>query len=135
MKAQQRWTRGQRTVLEALEGKDYLLSAQEIYSQLRETPQEVGLATVYRALELLVTQDKIQAISLGEGDQQTYYQLKSNSAHGSHHLVCTSCKKIIALPQCPVGELEHQLSQQHHFVIDYHVLNFFGSCRTCAASS
>jgi len=118
--------------LEALEGKDQLLSAQEIYAQLRDTPDEVGLATVYRALEMLVTKGKVQAISIG--DQQTYYQLKGSDRHGSHHLICTDCRTVISLPHCPVGELERQLSRQHRFAIDYHVLDFFGLCHICAAS-
>jgi len=126
-----RWTRGQRTVLEALQGKERLVSAQEIYSQLRDTPEEVGLATVYRALEILLARGQVQAVSMG--DQQTYYQLKSNQRHGSHHLICTVCKRVIPLPACPVGELERQLSQQHRFAIDYHVLDFFGLCHVCAS--
>lgn len=130
MNTQQRWTRGQRTVLDALQDKDHLLSAQEIYSQLRDTPQEVGLATVYRALEMLLARGQVQAVSVG--DQQTYYQIKSNHRHGSHHLICTHCKRVIALPACPVRELESQLSQQHRFSIDYHVLDFFGLCQACA---
>lgn len=130
MTTPQRWTRGQRTVLEALQGKERLISAQEIYSQLRDTPEEVGLATVYRALEILLARGQIQAVSMG--DQQTYYQLKSNQRHGSHHLICTVCKRVIPLPACPVGELERQLSQQHRFAIDYHVLDFFGLCHMCA---
>ncbi|WP_218081912.1 Fur family transcriptional regulator [Anthocerotibacter panamensis] len=132
MDTQQRWTRGQKTVLEVLQGKEHLLSAQQIYTQLRDTPQEVGLATVYRALEMLVTRGRIQAISIGE-DQQTYYQIKGSHRHGSHHLICRVCKRVVPLPACPVGELEHQLSRQHHFTIDYHVLDFFGLCHACAA--
>jgi Fur family transcriptional regulator, ferric uptake regulator len=127
---QQRWTRGQRTVLDILEGKEHLISAQEIYALLRNTPQEVGLATVYRALEILVVKGEVQAISMG--DQQTYYQLHKHTRHGSHHLICTSCRHVVPLPSCPVGELEKQLSQQHHFAITYHVLDFFGLCRACA---
>ena len=129
MTHQQRWTRGQRTVLEVLQGQEHLLSAQEIYTQLRDTPQELGLATVYRALEMLITRGEVQAVSMG--DQQTYYQINQSHRHGSHHLICTHCKRVIPLPACPVGELEKQLSQKHHFAIDYHVLDFFGLCQTC----
>jgi len=127
-----RWTRGQQTVLAMLQNQDHLLSAQEIYSQLRSTPQEVGLATVYRALETLVVKGAVQAVSLG--DQQTYYQIKSNQRHGSHNLVCRDCKKVIPLPACPVSTLERELSAKHQFTIDYHVLDFFGLCRSCVAN-
>ncbi len=131
---QQRWTRGQRTVLDVLQdSKDQLLSAQQIYTQLRDTPHEVGLATVYRALEMLVARGTIQAISLG--DQQTYYQMQDNSRHGGHHLICLSCKKVIPLSACPVSELERQLSRRHDFAISYHILNFFGLCTNCSATN
>jgi Fur family ferric uptake transcriptional regulator len=122
-----RQTKGQQAVLEILGSNEHLLSAQEIYVELRATEHPVGLATVYRALESLVAEGKLQTINL-EG--QAYYQV-AQSSHSRHHLVCLQCKKVIPIAGCPVGELERQLSSRHAFAIDYHVLDFFGTCAQC----
>ncbi len=126
-----RQTKGQQAVLDTLGRSEHLLSAQEIYVQLRATEYPVGLATVYRAVESLVEEGKIQSISL-EG--QAYYQV-AQGRHSRHHLVCLECKKVIPIAGCPVGELERQLSSQHAFVINYHVLDFFGTCAQCDSLS
>jgi Fur family transcriptional regulator, ferric uptake regulator len=122
-----RQTKGQQAVLEILGSSEHLLSAQEIYIALRDTEHPVGLATVYRAVEALVEEGKLQTLSL-EG--QAYYQV-AQGTHSRHHLVCLQCKKVIPIAGCPVGELERQLSSQHAFAIDYHVLDFFGTCAQC----
>jgi Fur family ferric uptake transcriptional regulator len=127
-------TKGQKAVLDLLEQARQPLSAQEIFLQLRGTEQEVGLATVYRSLEVLQELDRIQTIDV-RGNQhghgtQTHY-LIGRESHGRHHLICLSCKRVVPLDHCPVGDLESHLSRDHRFEIQYHVLDFYGTCHDC----
>ncbi len=124
-----RQTRSQRLILDMLEQRSQPMSAQEIFIELRNLGTALGLATVYRSLESLQTQGHLQAINLG--DHQSYYQVLPKSGHNQHHLICTHCRKVIPLPSCPVGDLEDKLSDTYHFAIDYHVLDFYGTCQTC----
>ncbi len=124
-----RQSRNQKLILELLQHQSQPLSAQEIFLELRNANHNVGLATVYRILETLRTEGKLQTIHLG--DPQTYYQLLPSNGHNRHHLICTQCRQVIPLPNCPIGDWEEQLSRQYHFVIDYHVLDFYGTCARC----
>ena len=122
-------TRGEQAVLDLLDGRSQPLSAQDIFMQLRQGDRPVGLATVYRAIASLKDGGYLQQLDLE--DNQAYYQLASRSSHSSHHLICTSCRKVTPLASCPVSELELQLSKQYDFAIERHVLDFYGVCAEC----
>ena len=124
-----RQTRNQKLILEVLEHRSQPLSAQEIFLELRNANHTVGLATVYRVLDALRNEGKLQAVNLG--DQQTYYQVLPSNGHNRHHLICTECRRVVPLPDCPVEDLEAQLSSQYQFAIEYHVLDFYGICAEC----
>ncbi|MEN9203804.1 MAG: transcriptional repressor [Thermostichus sp. DG_1_6_bins_120] len=124
-----RQTRNQKLILEVLQHHSQPLSAQDIFLQLRNANHSVGLATVYRVLDTLRNEGKLQSINLG--DPQVYYQVLPSNGHNRHHLICTQCRQVIPLSGCPVGDLEAQLSRQYQFVIEYHVLDFYGTCAQC----
>ncbi|AGY56977.1 Fur family transcriptional regulator [Gloeobacter kilaueensis] len=121
-------TKGQQAVLEVLVHSHRPLSAQDIYLELRGTEQEVGLATVYRSLEALHGGGRVQIIDVR--DNQAHY-LIGKASHSQHHLICLNCKRVVPLDHCPVGDLEKHLSQDHEFQIEYHVLDFYGTCGDC----
>jgi len=126
-----RQTRSQKLILDLLSHRSQPLSAQEIFVELRNGQQSVGLATVYRSLEALQNEGQLQAVNLG--DHQSYYQMLPSDGHNRHHLICTQCRKVVPLSICPVEDLESKLSSRHGFVIDYHVLDFYGTCSDCRA--
>ena len=48
-----------------------------------------------------------------------------------HHLICSDCGTVIDFIDCDLGGLESRLSQDNHFEIDGHILEFIGRCREC----
>lgn len=124
MKAQR--TRSQDRILNMLKTINRSVSAQEIYIELRNRNQNMGLATVYRALEALKLEGAVQVRTLGSGES-----LYSTVKQDKHHLTCLQCGASIPIDQCPVHELENQLQQVHQFKIFYHTLEFFGLCDRC----
>jgi Fur family ferric uptake transcriptional regulator len=119
-------TRSSNRILNLLKTLNRGISAQEIYLELRQSSQTMGLATVYRALEALKLEGAIQARTLANGES-----LYSCVQEDKHHLTCLQCGVSIAIHQCPVHELESQLQQSHQFKIYYHTLEFFGLCDRC----
>jgi len=119
-------TRSQDRILKLLNSSDRALSAQELYLELRQRKQGLGLATVYRALDALKLAGDIQVRTLVSGES-----LYSSKQEDRHHLTCLQCGESIELAECPVHQLETQLHQQHHFKIYYHTLEFFGICTLC----
>jgi Fur family ferric uptake transcriptional regulator len=120
-------TRSQEKVLQLLKQFDREMSAQDIYVELRNRNQSVGLATVYRALEGLKLEGTVQVRTLSTGES-----LYSCVQTDKHHLTCLQCGQSIAIDECPVERLEDRLQSMHHFRIYYHTLEFFGVCATCA---
>lgn len=124
MKAQR--TRSQQTVIEVLQNLKKAISAQELYIELRNRQQNMGLATVYRSLEALKLQGELQVRLLPNGE--SVYSLVSRDRH---HLTCVNCNTSIPIEECPVHELERQLEKFHQFKVYYHTLEFFGLCDRC----
>lgn len=119
-------TRSQERILTLLKTLNRAISAQDIYVELRNGSQSIGLATVYRALEALKLEGVVQVRTLASGES-----LYSSLQQDKHHLTCLQCGKSIPIDECPVHELETQLHQYHKFKIFYHTLEFFGLCNRC----
>lgn len=119
-------TRSQERILNLLKTLNRAISAQDIYVELRNGSQSIGLATVYRALEALKLEGVVQVRTLASGES-----LYSSVQQDKHHLTCLQCGKSIPIDECPVHELETQLHQFHQFKIFYHTLEFFGLCNRC----
>lgn len=125
MKSHQR-TRSQERIFNFLKSLNQAVSAQDIYSKLRQGNQSIGLATVYRALEALKMEGVVQVRTLATGES-----LYSSVQRDQHHLTCLNCGASIAIDECPVHQLEHELEHSHQFKVYYHTLEFFGLCDRC----
>jgi Fur family transcriptional regulator, ferric uptake regulator len=125
MKAPAR-TRSQERILSLLKTIKLGISAQDMYIELRNRNQSMGLATVYRSLEVLKLEGLVQMRTLPNGEA-----LYSLAQQDKHHLTCLSCGTSIPINQCPAHELEVELQVSHKFKIFYHTLEFFGLCNQC----
>mgnify|MGYP003444572601 FL=1 len=119
-------TRSQKRILTLLQSLKRSISAQDLYIELRNREQDMGLATVYRSLEALKLQGEVQVRTLANGESE-YSLIKSDR----HHLTCVNCGASIAIDECPVHNLEQQLETSHTFKVYYHTLEFFGLCQKC----
>lgn len=124
MKAQR--TRSQERIMTVLQSLNRSISAQDLYIELRNREQDMGLATVYRSLEALKLQGEVQVRTLANGES-VYSSLKSDR----HHLTCVNCGVSLPIDECPVHDLEKQLEKSHTFKVYYHTLEFFGLCQKC----
>ncbi|MBD2453349.1 transcriptional repressor [Nostoc sp. FACHB-87] len=122
-------TRSQERILNLLKSVKQGISAQDIYIELRNRNQNMGLATVYRSLEALKLEGLVQVRTLANGEA-----LYSLVQQDKHHLTCLQCGMSIPINQCPVHDLEDQLQVSHKFKIFYHTLEFFGLCDQCQVS-
>jgi len=123
-------TRSQERILKLLKTLNRSISAQELFVELRNRDQTMGLATVYRGLEALKLEGVVQVRTLATGES-LYSSLQSDQ----HHLTCLNCGRSIPINECPVHQLETQLQEDHQFKIYYHTLEFFGLCGRCAADN
>ena len=122
-------TRSQDRILNLLKTLSRAVSAQDLYVELRNRDQSMGLATVYSALEALKLEGLVQVRTLASGES-----LYSSVQRDQHHLTCLNCGESIPIDECPVHQLESELQDSHQFKIYYHTLEFFGLCDRCAVA-
>lgn len=115
-------------VMELLAREGCLLSAQDIHDLLRERGRRVGMASVYRTLELLSSHGLVRRVEAG-GVASFEVMLASGEHH--HHLVCERCGETIPFAD---PELERVLDdvQQRLGVPDAeHEVIIHASCQGC----
>lgn len=123
-----RLTPQRQAVLEAfLSNPDHHLSADDVYSIVKSRHPEIGLATVYRTLELFREQHILHELDFGQG--MSRYEYASVEHH--HHLVCLRCGKVEEFSSNALEKVEKDLSKAHDFEVVGHHLKFFGYCRDC----
>lgn len=121
--------KGCKQVLEVLNNTEKLLSAQEIYNELRNNRERApGLTTVYRALESLLKAGKISIHN--PDDSERRYAAAKKEIH-QHHIICKSCYVTLPISQCSLEETVTVLAQEHGFQLESHVVEFYGTCSSC----
>lgn len=117
-----------RAVIEVLAAQNCCLTAQEIFDLLRASGRRVGIASVYRILELLTSEGFVQRIDLGAGVSR-YEPVWPEGHH--HHLVCDSCGKVEAFED---GDLELALNRveaSSGYEVAAHEVVLHGACGDC----
>lgn len=107
------------------------LSAEEIHQLVKKDFQDIGLATVYRSLELLTDLDILTRISFDDG--RARYEFNQEETHHHHHLVCIRCGKVDEYTEDLLESLEGRILQERGFQVLDHELKFYGLCRGCVA--
>ncbi len=110
------------------------LSAEDVHGILRSNQSEIGLATVYRSLELLSDLGILQKMEFGDGCSRYEVNTTDPSAHHHHHLICTQCGKVIEFEDDLLENLEQDIANKSGFRILDHQVKFFGYCKECQES-
>jgi Fur family ferric uptake transcriptional regulator len=111
----------------ALSETEGFVSAQALYSHLRDGGSTVGLATVYRALADLATEG--DADSLQQDGEALYRACTTDKHH--HHLICRTCGLTVEIQADPVEEWARSTAAAHGFSDASHVVDVFGQCDAC----
>ncbi|MBI9107272.1 MAG: transcriptional repressor [Spirochaetales bacterium] len=131
-----RMTIPRQLVAGVLDTADGYLSADEIYTRIREDYPGIGLATVYRTLVLLDEMGIVNRYNFGDGCARFIIAEEQTSEH-SHQLVCEKCFKVVKYSDFVKDELdlfrrvESVLSEKHGFEINRHIVQFYGICPDC----
>jgi Fe2+/Zn2+ uptake regulation proteins len=120
-----------RAVLDVIienEGKH--LTTEEIYELVKKGCPEIGLATVYRTLQLLEEINLIFKLNLDDG-RNRYELAHDEEDHHHHHLICVKCGSVTEVEGDLLDALENKIEQKYKFDITNHILKFFGYCSNC----
>ena len=119
-----------RAVVELLGRQDCCLTAQEIFDRLRAEGRQVGIASIYRVLELLTEKSLLQRIDLGAGTAR-YEPVHASGSH-HHHLVCASCGKVEAFADEKLERALHEVEGKTGYSVAGHDVVLRGVCRSCS---
>lgn len=106
-------------ILEILDRHDGRhVSAEDIYRQLLEHEDDIGLATVYRVL----TQFEAAGIVLKHNFEggQAVYELDRGKHHD--HMVDVESGKVVEFTSEEIERLQHEIAAKHGYVIEDHSL-------------
>ncbi|NLV76308.1 MAG: transcriptional repressor [Tissierellia bacterium] len=124
-------TTQRRAILDVIvENQDKHLSPEEIYDIVKKKYPEIGIATVYRTLQLLEKLNIIYRLNFDDGYNR--YELNYDSEnHHHHHLICLKCGKVMEVKLDLLENLENEIENENGFKIVDHNVKFFGYCADC----
>jgi Fur family ferric uptake transcriptional regulator len=116
-------------VVEQLARQDCCLSAQEISDELRGKGTDIGLASVYRALDLLHEMGLVQRVEIGEGGSR-FEPVQPGGEH-HHHAVCEHCGRVTAFEDERLEQALERLAGRLRHSMSAHDVVIHGSCARC----
>ena len=106
-------------ILEILEGdKQRHLSAEDIYKELLETGEDIGLATVYRVLTQFETAGLVKRHNFEGG--HSVFEMDEGEHHD--HMVCVETGDVVEFINDDIERLQHEIATQHGYELIDHSL-------------
>ena len=112
-------------ILEILESSTKRhLSAEEIYRELMDAGEEIGLATIYRVLTQFEGAGLVIRHHFETG--QAVFELERGKHHD--HLICVKCGKIVEFVDESIEAKQKEIAENNGFRISDHSLIIYGIC-------
>jgi Fur family ferric uptake transcriptional regulator len=117
-------------ILEALDQEPCCLTAQEIFDNLRASGRTVGIASVYRTLEVLSRLNLVRRVEIGAA---ACYEPAHPGGEHHHHVVCERCGKVAAFEDEGLEDAISRLGRQLRYKVGVHEVVLRGACPDCRA--
>lgn len=126
-------TGGARTaVVRFLARQDCCLTAGEIFEGLRAEERTVGVASVYRTLDLLTRMDLVRRIDIGPA---AGYEPEHPSGEHHHHVVCDDCGRVAPFEDDALESAIDHVAGRLKYNVGVHEVLLRGSCPDCERRS
>lgn len=109
-------------------------TVEDLLRALREGGvNEAHMATVYRAIPLLLEAGLIQPALVLNSDSQHYEVVFEREHHD--HLVCTSCGRVVEYQSEALVALQRKIAAKYEFALDEQTSELHGRCKNCRRAS
>jgi Fur family ferric uptake transcriptional regulator len=125
-------TKEREAILRAFMEAQRHVTAEELHDEMKAKGLAIGIATVYRTLNLFCQCGLAEQRQFG--DSHTRYELTYNVTHHDH-LICTQCHQIIEFENPDIERLQEDVAARHNFTIYRHKLELYGLCAACNKES
>ena len=115
-------------ILEILdEGDARHFSAEDVYKQLLEAGEEIGLATVYRVLTQFESAGLVNRHHFEGG--HSVFELNRGPHHD--HILCVRCGRVDEFVDETIEELQEAIAKRAGYRMTDHSLYIYGVCQDC----
>lgn len=124
-------TTQRRAILKVIiDNHDEHLSSDDVFNLVRKDYPELGIATVYRTLQLFEKLNIVYKLNFDDGCSR--YEINAGTDdHHHHHLICLTCGKVAEVKLDLLDTLEQQIESEEQFTIVDHNVKFYGYCSEC----
>lgn len=124
-----KYTTQREVILEILYKYNKHFTPEDLYMHIKkEYPKlNIGIATIYRTLNLLEVNKMITSISFGQSGKK--YEIAIKPHHD--HLICDICGTIIEFEDEQIEKRQIEIADKYHFLIKSHSLQLHGICKEC----
>jgi Fur family ferric uptake transcriptional regulator len=119
-------------VIDALSRERCCRSAQELHDALRAGGRSVGVASVYRTLDLLAELRLVNRVEVGDGIAR--FERAEPGGEHHHHLVCGDCGRVESFEDERLERAIHKLSGRVPYELAGHDVVLRGFCEDCRAA-
>lgn len=125
LEKQPRKTKQLEVVWEAVKDDNSHPTADQVYARVRERFPNVSLGTVYRNLQKLVADEKLQVLMIGRA--QHFDPLVKRH----QHFICEKCGRVFDVVVDTRDEIKPAKLPHAGFKVTSHQLAFYGACKHC----
>ena len=124
-----RLTKLRKVLVELIASSRGPLSVSDLRSALLVSKLAPNKSTLYRELYFLMEQKLVAEVDFLDGMKR--YEFIAHDGH-HHHIICTKCKAVECVEVCfDTSALLADLAKHSDFLVQNHVLEFFGLCGNC----
>jgi Fur family ferric uptake transcriptional regulator len=118
-------TNQRKTIVEHFLRMNTHVDADELYQRVKKEGYEIGLATIYRTLNLLRDAGLAEQQSFQDG--RSLFEICAPDQHHDH-LVCLECGLIIEFEDHEIEQLQEKIALKYKMKLKNHRLDLYGVC-------
>ncbi|MDZ7842547.1 MAG: ferric iron uptake transcriptional regulator [Gammaproteobacteria bacterium] len=100
------------------------MTAEDVYKELLDAGEDIGLATVYRVLTQFETAGLVIRHNFEGG--RSVFELDDEGHHD--HIVCVECGRVFEFYDKTIEERQRKVAENAGFVLQDHSLHMYGVC-------
>lgn len=120
----------QATIETMIKNKSELLTAEEIFMAVNNMNPAIGLATVYRTLDILDKLEIVKKVQFLDGLTRYDLILTKHQAQ-PYYLICLECKKVKEVKEEILLETQQLIEANFEFKVHTREVKFHGVCKLC----
>lgn len=124
-----KYTKQREVLLQTLYNNSEHFTPEQLYLYIKERYPglNVGIATVYRSLNLLEESGMVTSISFGA--QGKKFELANKPHHD--HMICRQCGVIVEFEDQIIEKRQLAIAKEHSFKLTGHIMQLYGVCGEC----